>query len=199
MNNSKLNVKDLINVGLFTVIIFMATFVSGMVGFIPVLMPIIPFIGGIITGPIYMLYSTKIKKVGMFFITQMIISFMFIVTGHGFWILLTAVLGALVTEYILKKSEYKSPKKARLAFALGVTISGLGNWIPIFFAREQYYEKMISQGYGKEFADTMMSVLPLWAFVPVVLLGMLGIYIGCTIGISILKKHFEKAGMIEGE
>ena len=32
-----LNVRDLVNVGLFSVLIFIATFLSGMIGFIPVL------------------------------------------------------------------------------------------------------------------------------------------------------------------
>ena len=35
-----LNVRDLVNVGLFSVLIFIATFLSGMIGFIPVLMPV---------------------------------------------------------------------------------------------------------------------------------------------------------------
>ena len=36
-----LNVRDLVNVGLFSVLIFIATFLSGMIGFIPVLMPVV--------------------------------------------------------------------------------------------------------------------------------------------------------------
>ncbi|MEG2418038.1 MAG: MptD family putative ECF transporter S component, partial [Eubacterium sp.] len=75
---------------------------------------------------------------------------------------------------------------------------GLGNWIPIFFAREKYIEQMLLMGYGQEYADKMMGVLPNWSLVPITLLGILGTYIGCTIGIAILKKHFVKAGMIKG-
>lgn len=40
-----------------------------------------------------------------------------------------------------------------------------------------------------------MSVMPTWSFVPIVALGVLGAYLGCTLGIKILKKHFIKAGM----
>lgn len=61
-----LNVRDLVNVGLFSVLIFIATFLSGMIGFIPVLMPVVPFVYGIVSGPVYMLYFTKIKKAGCF-------------------------------------------------------------------------------------------------------------------------------------
>ena len=47
-----LNVRDLVNVGLFSVLIFIATFLSGMIGFIPVLMPVVPFVYGIVSGPV---------------------------------------------------------------------------------------------------------------------------------------------------
>lgn len=54
----------------------------------------------------------------------------------------------------------------------------------------------MAAGYGKEFSDMIMTILPDWSFLPVVLLGCLGVYIGCTIGIKLLNKHFIKANMI---
>ena len=41
----------------------------------------------------------------------------------------------------------------------------------------------------------MFAVLPQWSLLPVILFGALGGYLGATFGISILKKHFEKANM----
>lgn len=52
-------------------------------------------------------------------------------------------------------------------------------------------------GYGEEYTQKMMSVLPNWTLPVIIVLGMLGAYIGCTIGIKMLKKHFVKAGMAE--
>lgn len=60
MKQSTFSIKDLINVGLITLLIFIFTFISGMIGFFPVTMPIVPFVGGLITGPVFMLYFTKI-------------------------------------------------------------------------------------------------------------------------------------------
>lgn len=77
-----LNVRDLVNVGLFSVLIFIATFLSGMIGFIPVLMPVVPFVYGIVSGPVYMLYFTKIKKAGMLFIQTIVVTLAFVATGH---------------------------------------------------------------------------------------------------------------------
>lgn len=195
--NKKLSVKNLINVGLFTVLIFIFTFIGGMIGFIPVLMPIVPFVGGLLAGPVSMLFATKIKTRGMLFIEQLIIAAFFVATGHGPWMLLTAFVGGMLGELILKKGSYCSVKYARLAFTVA-TLSGIGAWLPIFFARDKYIEQLIQMGYGQEYAAKMMSVLPNWSLAPIVLLGMLGTYLGCTIGVAILKKHFVKAGMIKG-
>lgn len=194
--DNKLNVKDLINVGLFTILIFIFMFIGGMIGFIPILMPIVPFVGGLLSGPVSMLFASKIKKPGMLFIEQIIIALIFVFMGHGPWMLATAIIGGLLGEIILKKGQYGSIKYARLAFVVA-SLSGLGNWLPIFLAREKYMERLIELGYGQDYADKMISVLPSWSLVPIILLGMLGVYIGCTIGIAMLKKHFIKAGMVK--
>ena len=51
-----LNVRDLVNVGLFSVLIFIATFLSGMIGFIPVLMPVVPFVWDCVRAGIHALF-----------------------------------------------------------------------------------------------------------------------------------------------
>ena len=99
-------------------------------------------------------------------------------------------------EVVLRNGRYKSVKHARLAFSVQ-SIYGLGNWLPIYFARDAYIRQMLDMGYGEEYTQKMMSVLPNWTLPLIVILGMLGAYIGCTIGIRMLKKHFVKAGMAE--
>lgn len=62
MKDQRLNVRDLVNIGLFSILIFITTFVAGMIGFIPTLIPFTTFVTGIVSGPVYMLYFTKIKN-----------------------------------------------------------------------------------------------------------------------------------------
>ena len=64
----KFTVKDLVNASLFSVLIVVFYWCAGMLGFIPVTMPAIPFICGFVAGPAFMLYSTKIDKFGMMLI-----------------------------------------------------------------------------------------------------------------------------------
>ena len=197
MKNS-LTVKDLINIGLFSVLSTVFMFISGMIGFIPVLMPAIPFIVYLFSGPVNMLYATKIKKPFMFFIQQILIALVFLATGHGPWILLTISIGSIIGEIILKKGNYNSLKSAKWAFTIS-GIGAMGNFIPIYFGREAYIEKLVSMGYGMEYTTQMMNVMPLWSFIPICISGIVGSYIGCSLGILILKKHFIKAGMIKDD
>ena len=86
-----------------------------MIGFIPVLMPVVPFVYGIVSGPVYMLYFTKIKKAGMLFIQTIVVTLAFVATGHGPWVLLTAVIGGLLGEVVLRNGRYKSVKQDLLS------------------------------------------------------------------------------------
>ena len=195
MNTKGLNVRDLINVGLFGILVAILTFLSGFIGFIPVLVPLTQFMVGLVTGSVSMLYSTRIKKAGMLFIQQLIVALLFGLTAHGIWIIFTTIISAILAEIVLKMGNYNSVKYARFAFVVAA-IGGIGNWIPIFIGRDKYIERMLQTGYSQDYIDRMMSVLPQWALVPMTILGMIGTFIGCTIGISILKKHFVKAGMV---
>lgn len=191
---NKFTVRDLVNAGVFSLLIIMATWCGGMIGFIPVLMPIVPFACGIFSGPVFMLYSTKINKFGMILIMGVIFGLVFSMSGHGAIVFPLIIILSLICEYVLKKGGYKSIKTARLTYIIFM-IFGAANLLPIYIARDSYAKSLIDQGYGVEYTEKLLSVMPTWSFLPVVILGMIGGYIGCTIGVKILKKHFKKAGM----
>lgn len=191
MKVNSFTVKDLINAGLFSLLVFIAIFVGGMVGLIPIFMPFIPFLCGLFAGPVFMLYSTKIHRFGMVLIMGVIIGLIFTVTGHGIYILPGMTILSLVAEYILKKGDYASLKHTKWAYTIYCLAFGF-NMIPIYVSRAAYVQRLVEQGYGETYADKMISVLPYWSFFPILALGAVGGYIGATIGAKMLKKHFQK-------
>ncbi|WP_438059361.1 MptD family putative ECF transporter S component [Streptococcus ruminicola] len=194
MKTNSFTVKDLINAGLFSLLVFIAIFASGMIGLIPIFIPFIPFICGLFAGPVFMLYSTKIHRFGMALIMGVIIGLVFTVTGHGIYILPGMTLLSLVAEYILKKGGYASVNHTKLAFNVYCLSFGF-NMIPIYVSRAAYVQRLVEEGYGQAYADKMMSILPYWSFFPVLALGAVGGYLGATIGVKMLKKHFQKLEM----
>ena len=190
----KFTVKDLVNASLFSVLIVVFYWCAGMLGFIPVTMPAIPFICGFVAGPVFMLYSTKIDKFGMMLILGIIVSLVFALTGLGVYVIPGTVLLAFAGEWILKMGGYKSINHARWAYTVFVLFSAF-NLLPMFIAREAYAKRLKPPPKTHQKKQTMFAVLPHWSLLPVILVGALGGYLGATFGISILKKHFEKANM----
>lgn len=190
----KFEVRDLVNAGAFSILIIVAVMIAGMVGFFPFFMPAVPFLCGILSGPIFMLYAMKIKRFGMVWIMGIILVLVFVSTGHGIYTI-GGVVTSFLAEFVLKMGKYRSVKYARLSYTL-VSVFYIFILLPIYISRSAYTQKLIDGGFGKDYADKMMSVLPNWSVIPIALLGCLGAYIGCTIGIKMLKKHFEKAGML---
>ncbi|MGI6176355.1 MAG: MptD family putative ECF transporter S component [Christensenellales bacterium] len=197
-NNSsvknRINAKDLINVGIFAVLYGVICMAVSMLGFIPVFIPLlavlIPFFGGI---P-YMLFLTRVKKFGMIWIMAVIMGILMFVGGMGTIALPTSILFGLLADLISRSGGYSSAKKSVLGhgvFAMWM----IGNFIPIVINREAYTATLISGGYGSEYADALMKLMPDW-ILPVLLVCcfVFGI-LGGLLGRALLKKHFVRAGI----
>ena len=131
MKQASFSVKDLVNAGLFSLLIVIVSFVSGMIGFLPITMPIVPFFGALMSGPLFMLYSTKIRRFGMVLVMGLVSALVFVATGHTILIVLGTVLAALLGEYILKRGDYRSIKHARWAY-VAYSLSSCANLLPIY-------------------------------------------------------------------
>ena len=189
--SNRLQGKDFISIGIYTAIYFVVNFIVSLLGFIPIFIPLtavlVPLIGGI---PM-MLYFTKIKKFGMLTITGLLIGVLMLLTGMGYWCIITCVVFALITEFILKGSGYKSAKMEILAHGV-FSIWTIGAFIPIIFFRDSYYANLVELG-RTDYADALMSFMPDW-IPPILIVGafVAGI-VGGIIGRKIFKKHFERA------
>lgn len=191
---NKLQGKDFINIGIFTAIYFVVIFTVAMMGFIPIFIPLISVFVPLAGGIPMMLYFSKIKKFGMMTISGLLIGILMLLTGMGYWCILTGVLFGLIADFMLKFSGYKSVKME--VFTQGVfSIWTVGAFIPIVVTRDNYYEKLIPN-YGQEYADALMSYMPGW-ILPVLAGACLvsGLF-GGLIGRKIFKKHFERAGIV---
>ena len=73
--------------------------------------------------------------------------------------------------------------------------SALWGALPTFGLREAYWEN-IHTSMGDQYANTLQSLMPSWMlYVGFVLLFVGGI-LGALLGHKMLKKHFERAGIV---
>ena len=123
--NNKIQAKDLINLGLFTVLYFViGCCVAIPIGFVPIFLPVLGALWALITGIPFMLFLTRVKKFGMVTIMGILSGLLMGLTGMGFWgVPLGAVFG-LLGDLILKSGGYKSAKKSLLGYAVVQPLDG---------------------------------------------------------------------------
>lgn len=117
--SNKLQAKDLINLGLFTVLYFViGCCVAIPIGFVPIFLPILGALWSLITGIPFMLFLTRVKKFGMVTIMGILNGLLMGLTGMGFWGVPMGVIFGLLGDLILKSGGYKSAKKSVIGYAV---------------------------------------------------------------------------------
>ena len=189
----KLNGRDLINIGIYGAIYFVILFAVAMLGMIPIFLPLLSVFVQILGGIPFMLFLTRVKKPGMIFIFAMIMGILMLLTGMGPWPLVTCAVAGLLAELVFKSGNYRDAKKAVLSYGLFSTWI-FGNYLPLFTDYEGYFAQRAN--YGQAYIDAVQKLMPLW-MAPVLLIAcfVCGI-IGGLLGRALLKKHFEKAGLV---
>ena len=190
----KLQAKDLINVGLFTVLYFvLGCCVAIPIGFVPIFLPVLGALWTLITGIPFMLFAVRAKKFGMVTLMAILSGALMGFTGMGFWGVPMGVIFGFLGDKLMQSGAYKSAKKTILGYGV-FSLWMVGTYIPMYFMVEQSRADFAA-GFGEEYADRVMSVMPTWSIV-LVIAGIFGCAIlGGLLGKAILKKHFVKAGI----
>lgn len=192
ISNKRLQVKDLINVGVFTAMYFVIVFAVALLGYIPILMPLLCVLVPIVGGIPFMLFLTKVKKFGMIWIMSVIMGILMLLTGMGFYSILVGAVSGLIAELIYKSGDYRSASKAVLTSGV-FSIWVWGNFIPLFLNIDAYFSTR--QGYGQEYIDALTRLMPPWMCPVLLIAAFISGLIGGLLGKAALKKHFQKAGI----
>ena len=192
MNNNKLKGKDLINIGIYAAIYCVVMTAIAMLGYIPIMMPMLAVLVPLIGGVPMMLFYTKVKKFGMITIMAIILGVYLFITGMGAWPMLFGVVFGVLADFVAKSGEYKSVAKTILSHAV-LCIMIFGNFLPLYIDREGYFSSRVK--FGQDYIDTLGSIMQPWT-APVVLACcfVFGV-LGALLGKVLLKKHFVKAGI----
>ena len=192
---NKLQAKDLINIGLFTVLYFvLGCCVAIPIGFVPIFLPILGALWTLITWIPFMLFAVRVKKFGMVTIMAVLSGLLMGLTGMGFWGILTGAVFGLLGDLIMKSGGYQSAKKTILGYGV-FSLWMVGTYIPMYFMVEDSWASFAAS-FGEEYADRVMAVMPMWSIVLVIAAIFLFALLGGRIGKAILKKHFSRAGIV---
>ena len=189
-----LKVKDLVTIGIFSIIYFVSMFAVGMIGLIPILFLIWPFINGVVLGPIVMLFMAKEKKPWALFIFGMLTPTFMFVAGHSYVLVVNGLIVMLIAEFIRRGGDYKSFKYNALANGF-FSMWASGSLLQMLVVKEKYIE-MTTKQMGTEYAAALERLITGQSMVIIYISAFIGGLIGAYVGKILLKKHFEKAGIV---
>lgn len=191
-----LTVKDLVTCGIFTALFFVFTMAGGM--FFapnPVLTFVMPCVIALLTGPIYLLLIAKVKKHGPIVILSIIMGFMMFITGmYWLWSIFYIFLG-IIAELIAGIRKFQNNKLNILSFIV-FSMNPLGSYMMLWINRESYFSYMVGKGTEKSYVDIMGATAQDWMLPAMIVSITVCALISCFIGKKLLKKQFEKAGVI---
>ena len=193
----KLQTRDFISVGIFSLIYAVVAFIIGGVAqMTPVTFPFMPMIVALFTGTVFMLYVAKIPKKGALSILGVIAAILLFVTGM-FWMMSVFILiFGVVADFICASGDFKSFRKNLIAYCV-MALSPMGAYIPMTVMPEQFDAFMKNKGDFTSFEGVIHSIGGTWWILPAMVIGtVVCAIIGGLIGRKLLKKHFEKAGIV---
>ena len=196
MNSKKLTAKDFITVGIFTALLFVVEFACGMLGFIhPYIVAsyvvMIPIVGSI---PM-MLFYTKVDKFGMITIMSVLIAIIMFIMGMGYLGAPLIILAGVLADFIAKTGNYKSFKKTVLSYGV-FCLWICANYFPVIITADSYRQDLLEGGYSAEYCDNLFSVINGKTIIILLILCFVFGCISTFIGKAVVKKHFEKAGIV---
>jgi energy-coupling factor transport system substrate-specific component len=191
--DKKLRTKDLIFAGAFGAIYIVLMLIVVMAfGIVPVLYILTPLPVGILCATVYELCVLKVHKFG----AALILGILFAVTASSGYLpgLILAVIAGLLAELVIMAGKYKS-KKAFLFSYLVFNLNMVCPFTNLYFNRAGFMS-MATEYYGEEYANGVAALAVSWLPFAQMGLAVLGAAIGVLISSKLIRKHFEKAGIV---
>lgn len=192
----KLTGKDLINIGIFSAVYFVLSFVGMFLGIIPILWILMPGVVAVLAGIPFLLLSAKVQKPGASLLMGLVTALLYYVTGQFTLVILTTfAAGSLLSELVRWLTKYRSFRGNTIAFILfsyGMT----GSPLPIWLFKDKFLAQISEQGIPEQYIETLNAAATTPMLFVLLLSPVAGGLIGAFIAKRIFKKHFVKAGMV---
>ena len=194
--SKKLKAKDFITVGIFAAILFAVEFAFGMLGYIhPYIVASYVIILPLASGIPMMLFYTKVEKFGMITILSILLAIIMFIGGMGYLGAPLIIGAGVIADLIAKSGQYKSFKKIVISFGI-FNLWICANYFPILVTAESYRKDLIDGGFSAEYANNLFAAINVKTIGILVVLCFVFGCIGAVIGKAVVKKHFEKAGIV---
>ena len=199
MNNDvkkeKLEVKDLILIGVMAILLYACMFVVVLIlGMNPLTYLFAPAISGIPAGIVMMLLLSKAPKKGTFFLASTVVAVFFWIMGRLPLDVITMLFCGLIGELLygaLGRKSFRGMAMAHAVYTCGLTLVA---FISVVLLKDAFAEAFAM--YGESYISKIIELVTPLSLAGLCLLSAFCGIIGAYIGKILLKKHFEKAGVL---
>jgi energy-coupling factor transport system substrate-specific component len=197
MNQNKLRAKDLITTAIFTVVTILIFFTGSMTfGMIPVLYPFLVGVIAVPGGIVWAYMRVKVPKRFAILIQCVVMTLIFWLTGIGPFLALGILAGGTLAELISGAGRYKNFALNTAGYAALMFCIHVGGFLVAIVARDYYYDFCVTGGMTVEWTNAFLNFMSWPVLIGTGVLAIAGAVIGMLLGKAVLKKHFEKAGVV---
>lgn len=196
--SGKLQVSDLITIGVFAALYFVmvciATLVStiAMGGFGSIFLPAV---AALISGCVYMLLAARLGKFGGITVMGVVIGLFLFVSGHFVLSFIASIVFPVAADLIARAGKYKS--KVLLLVSYVVFSYGLtGPILPLWFMKDAYVASLQARGKDAAYIDGVFANINTGSFFLAMGAILVCAALGGWFGQKMLNKHFVKAGIV---
>ncbi len=196
--NKKLGIKDFVLMGIFSAIIFaLATVLMIITGVTPAVYLLYPAIFALICSPIFMLVAVKVQKFGAFLIPSVVMGILFGLMGAQ-TLIITLIVFGIIAELIANSRKYNDYNRIAIAYVVLMLGFYAGSIAPIYVFTDWYIKQATGGVAGTDmtYLNSLIEAAKSWLGAMSVITCVITAWLGTVIGKRILKKHFEKAGLV---
>lgn len=191
-NNEKMNVRDYITAAIMYVLMFLVYAGVGAPIGMTVAGSLFVFAAcAVVWGTIFILLFTKVNKKGVVLLFGLIWAAMQLMSFWG--VAIVIAIGAVIAELLWDKLDRRKFSTMLLCFTVQVIFLYLGMTLPLIFMKDMYLAAVSA------YADIYSTVFDM-LIGPMFFVGLAATVVGCIVGAFLgkllLKKHFEKAGIV---
>lgn len=191
-NNEKMNVRDYITAAIMYVLMFLVYAGVGAPIGMTVAGSLFVFAAcAVVWGTIFILLFTKVNKKGVVLLFGLIWAAMQLMSFWG--VAIVIAIGAVIAELLWAKLDRRKFSTMLLCFTVQVIFLYLGMTLPLIFMKDMYLAAVSA------YADLYSTVFDM-LIGPMFFVGLAATVVGCIVGAFLgkllLKKHFEKAGIV---
>ncbi|AXU26448.1 conserved hypothetical integral membrane TIGR02185 family protein [Clostridioides difficile CD149] len=195
--NKGLTIKNMVTIGVFSAIYCVFYIIGGIpFGINPVLTFYQAMGSALLCGPVYMLLVAKVGKKWSVFILGIVVGILLFITGMHWAMVLGCIIMGFIADIIARIGNFKSKKMNIISYMI-FSLGGVGSFLEYFINPNGWIRAMVEKGTDQSYLDTMNAVAKPWMIYVIIIGTLLVAAFSAWVGSKLLKKQFEKAGIVD--